>query len=262
MKKIIFATVGIFILVIALSFFKDIIVKVSVENGVELVTGLKLSIRSFHVGIIRSIVSIKGLKLYNPKGFRDKVMIDIPEIYLHYDLPAIISGRLHLHQVHIYLKEFVVVKNENGELNLDFLKVVKAEKVGALPEERGRPAPKIQIDELRLKIVKAIYKDYSMRGLEPVVKEFYIDIDEKYSNINNPYALVSIIVVRVLANTAIANLTNFDLNGLTGTVSDTLSSAEKMATRAQQVVKGAEETVKQTTKALEDIFKSPFGSGK
>ena len=253
-------------LLLVLSVSKDLIVKASVEKGVQIVTGLKLSIQSLGVGIFRSAVSIRELKLFNRRGFKDRIMLHMPEIYVNYDLPAIMKGDIHLREVRIDLKEFVVVKNELGELNLDSLNVVRAEKAGEKPGAgEAAPAPKIRIDELGLKIGKAIYKDYTHQPT-PSVREFDININEKYSNITDPYALVSLIVVKALANTAIANLADFDIGSLKGTISDTLGSAQKVAAKAletatktteatQDVVKGAEETVKKTTEALGSIFK-------
>ena len=78
--------------------------------------------------------------------------------------------------------------------------------------------------------------------------EFNVNINEKYENITNPYSLVSLIVVKALMNTTIARLTNFDLRGLQGTVSQTLASAEKLATEAAAK---AQETVKQTTQEVQ-----------
>lgn len=266
MKKIIIIIAGVLIALVVLSAFKDLIVKASVEKAVRIVTGLRLSIQSLGVGIFRSVVDIRELRLFNPKGFRDHVMLDMPEIYVNYDLPAIMKSDIHLREVRINLKEFVVVKNNRGELNLDSLKVVKAEKAGEKPGAREPvPPPKIRIDELQLKIGKAVYKDYTA-GPTPSVREFNINLNEKYSNITDPYALVSLIVVKALSNTAIANLANFDIGSLRATIQDTLGSAKKMAATAletaakttqqtQDIVKGAEETVKKTTEALGNLFK-------
>ena len=263
MKKTVLIVVGILIaLLLVLSVSKDLIVKASVEKGVQIVTGLKLSIQSLGVGIFRSAVSIRELKLFNRRGFKDRIMLHMPEIYVNYDLPAIMKGDIHLREVRIDLKEFVVVKNELGELNLDSLKVVKAEKAGKKPGTgEATPPPKIRIDELQLKIGKAIYKDYTA-GPTPSVREFNINVNEKYSNITDPYALVSLIVVKALSNTAIASLANFDIGSLKGTISYTLGSATKAletATKStqqtQEAVKSAQETIKKTTEALGSIFK-------
>ena len=263
--------IGILAIILVLSFTKNAIVKVAVEKGVESVTGLKLHMKSLNIGVIKTLLGITDLKLYNPRGFEDKVMLDMPEIYVNYDLPAIIKGNIHLEEVRINLKEFVVVKNANGELNLDSLKVVKDEKAAAPkePAKKGK-APKVQIDSLTLKIGKVVYKDYS-KGGAPSVQEFNINLNEKYENITDPNKLVSLIVVRALMNTSIAKLAGFDLQGLQGTISDTLAGAQKVLGQATEqlmanpanagdVLKSTANTLKETTEeGLGSALGSVFG---
>ena len=279
MKKTLTILIGVVVVLVVLSFVKDTLVKASVEKGVELVTGLPLKMRSLNVGIINTLVGIRNLRLFNPSGYKDKIMLDMPEIYVDYDLPALIKGKIHLQEMRIDLKEFTVVKNEKGELNLDSLKVVRTQKQGekAQKQEAGK-APEIQIDSLALKIGKVIYKDYSGGGT-PSVREFNVNLNEKYENITDPYSLVSLIVVKTLMNTTIARLTNFDLKGLQGSISDTLASTQKVATEtaaqaketlnktavqvreaAKEASKKAQETVQSTTETLRKSFKLPFGS--
>ena len=161
MKKLLFVVVGLLLLVAVLLFAKNIIAKVSVEKGVEMVTGLRLDMQSLDVGIIETLIGIEGLQLYNPEGYKDKVMVDIPEIYVDYDLGAFFKGEVHLEEVRLNLKEFVVVKNEKGELNLNALKVVKEEGKEEVVEEKTSvkeektKMPPLQIDVLELKIGKA-----------------------------------------------------------------------------------------------------------
>jgi hypothetical protein len=265
MKKILFTVAGILAVVFVLLLAKDAAIKTSVEKGVELVTGLKLRMRSFRVGLINTLVGIRNLRLYNPGGYKDSIMVDMPEIYVDYDLPAIFKGKIHLEEIRIDMNKFVVVKNERGQLNLDSLKVVQDQKEGkeAEAKQKGK-VPEIQIDNLELKIGKVIYKDYSGGGA-PSVKEFNIGLDEKYKNITNPYTLVSLIVAKALMNTTIAGLIDFDLKGLQDTISDTLLSAQKVtaetAKEAEAAIKETtEKTVKATTEKLKKAFKFPFGS--
>ena len=280
MKKLVGIMVGIAIALLVVAIAKDIVIKTMVEKGVEIVTGLKLDIGTLKVGVLKPVVDIKDLKLFNAPGFKDRTMIDMPEIYVDYDLAAIFKNRIHLNEVRIDLKEFDVIKNEQGVLNLDSLKVVQAEKEGKKPAEKAAgKAAEIQIDNLKLRIGKVIYKDYSKGGV-PDVKEFDLNLNESYSNINNPYAVVSLIVVKALMNTTIAGVTGFDLKGLSGTISGPLGSAQELvggamdkATQAvgtaQESVKTVTETTKNTTEAVgeatgavTDAFKGIFGSGK
>jgi hypothetical protein len=181
-------------------------------------------------------------------------MFDMPEIYVDYDLPAIASGKVHLPEVRIDLKEFLVVKNAKGELNLDSLKVVQAQKApkkaGAAAEKKAAgKMPPMLIDTLSLKIGKVIYKDYS-RGGEPSINEFSINIDENFKNIDDPSSVVSIIIVKALMNTTIGRLANFDVGGLQKSVSGTLGTATKAATQTTaQATKTAAVATKAATTA-------------
>jgi len=272
MKRIAIIVVWVIAIMFALGIVKDLAIKVAVEKGVELVTGLKIEIKGLNVGVIRSVVSIKDLKVFNPDGFADRIMIDMPEIYVDYDLWAIITGNIHIREMRIELKELDVIKNQRGELNLNSLKVVKSEKQGRASKATEGGMPKMRIDVLQLKVGKAVYKDYS-KGGEPVVQEFNINLNERFTNIDNPYALVGLLVVKTLSSTTISNLANFDLGGLSSSVSTSLSSAKEMAstataaaaatvTQTKTAVKEASGALTKTAEGLSDIFKSPFGSEK
>lgn len=238
MRRQITIAVAVIALIAAVSVVKDVAIKTAVEKGAEMVTGLRLTMSGFSAGIIRTIVGIKGLKLYNPKGFAEPVMVDMPEIYVNYDLPAMIGGKIHLREARIHLAEFVVVKNKDGRLNLDSLKAVSAQKQRRPAQDKSGKPMKMQIDLLKLKIGKAVYKDYSAGGA-PSVKEFNINLDETYTNIDNPNTLVSLIVVRALTGTAIARMANFDVGSLSSSVSGSLASAKQAAAAAQATVTNA-----------------------
>jgi len=207
-----------------------------------------------------TLVSIEDLRLLNPPGYKDRVMLDMPEIYVDYNLPALIAGKVHLNKLRLNMSEFVVVKNEKGEINLNALNVVKEQKgeKKVTPAEKAK-MPDMQIDVLELKVGKVVYKDYSMGGL-PRVQEFNINIDERYLNVDDPDKLVSLIVVKAISNTSIARLTGFDLKGLENTIGDTLGTAQLIVDRAQDVITTGGETARKTVEGLQDIIKMPFGT--
>jgi len=254
MKKPFKVIAILFSVILALLLAKNIIAKVAVERGVEFVTGLKLRVSGFSVGVFKSRINIADLKLYNPKGFEDKVMVDLPNVYVDYDLPSIFKGKLHLRDIRLHLKEFSIIKNKEGVVNLESLKVVQAQKeeskAKAKPKSKAK-APDIQIDNLELKIGKVIYKDYS-KPEEPSVKEYNINIDEKYYNITNTNAVLSIVLVKILSKTAIAGLVNLDLKGLGSIASDT-------AEKATKAVGEAGKSITEAAGKLKDSLKLPFG---
>jgi hypothetical protein len=237
------------VILIALFFGKNVVIKTSVTAGVRAMTGLKLSIRSMDFGIFKTLIGINELQLYNPSGFVDKLMIDCPEIYVDYDLGAFMKGRTHLEEVRLNLKEFIVVKNEAGELNLDSLKVVKEEEVIDKDKKEKSKTRELQIDILELRIDKVVYKDYS-KGTPPKVKEYNVNIDDRFENITDPKTFGRLIIVKALANTTIASLANFDLGKLQRGISVTVKKTAEMALqtpgRAIEIGKDAGGKAKET----------------
>ena len=264
MKKVL---VGIAIFLAVIFLGKDLIAKFAIETGVRVVTGLSLNIGSFRTDFSKTFVEIKNLKLLNPGGFHDRTMIDIPEFYVDYDLSDFFKGRVHLEELKLTLGEFVVVKNEKGALNLNFIKHVQSGKESAKPvSEPAGKAPAFRIDRFQLIIGKVIYKDYT-KGGAPAVREFNINLNESYQNITNPYFVTSEILLKIMTKTALSSLANFDVTDLKSTVSDTLKLSEKLAAEtlektqgklknaAGEVVGSAGEIAKQTTQTVLDKTK-------
>ncbi|MBU4304100.1 MAG: AsmA family protein [Candidatus Omnitrophica bacterium] len=274
-----FKRIGIGILVILLVLFiifaaaKNIIVKTAITAGVKTITGLRLDIESMNIGVLKTLVGIKGLKLYNPPQFEDALMVDLPEIYVDYDLKAFFDKKIHLEEVRLDLKEFIVVKNKDGVLNLDSLKAVQTAhqpqqqqaRKSPLPAEKKEKMPEMKIDKLRLKIGKVVFKDYS-KGAAPEVKEFNVNIDESFENITDPQALIRIILVKALSNKDLLKLLNFDLgsiaNGLTGTVKDAGTIIQDITGNTLDLGKGvgatavnaASQGLKKTTDKIKKLF--------
>jgi uncharacterized protein involved in outer membrane biogenesis len=250
MKKLGMIILIIVVLLVAVVFTRNIIAKNAISAGVKAMTGLNLSIGNMDVKIMKSIVSIKEMKLYNPPEFSDKLMIDMPEIYVDYDLGAFLKKQVHFERINLNLKELVVMKNEKGELNLNSLKVVKDKQAPSTEEKAGKP--EFKIDVLQLRINKVLFKDYS-QGTSPKTMEFNLNIDERYENITDANKLISLIVTRALMNTTIAKLADFDLKSLQIDTGDLLKGANKSA---QDVFDKAKEESEKATEKIKDIL--PF----
>jgi uncharacterized protein involved in outer membrane biogenesis len=239
---------------------KNVLAKTAVTGGVKAITGLNLHINSMSIGIIKSAIGIKGLKLENPSGFPDKYMVDMPEAYVHYSLPAFFKKKVHLKEIRLDLKECMVVKDANGRVNLDALKSVQNSKAKPAQKKeepkKAAKAPEIQIDVLSLKLGKVVFKDYTTKG-EPKVQEFPINIEERYTNITNPTAIGAIIVSKVLMNTTIGKLTGIDLDAVQDQLGADLKNA--MAGAGEAAKKAADEASKQLKSATEGISKTASG---
>lgn len=265
MMKKLGIVVGIIVVIfVLLLVFKNIVIKTAVEQGTKRVTGLELTIGTMDVGLLASKVDITDMRLLNPPGFPDKVMIDIPKFLVDVELASFFKQRAHVETLDLNLKELTVVRNKEGKLNLNALTAVgKKKRQGEKPAEQKeakqeKKAPQVTIDKLILKIGKVIYKDYSLGGT-PFTKTFTIGINEVYRDVTDPNELVKLIIVRALEGTGIAQLANFDLGTLKADVSDTLQKGMSGVTEAAQKELGAvgETTTKEAgKKAEEELIKS------
>lgn len=259
--------VGIFVFLLV---FKNTLIKTGVEKGTKKLTGLGLDIGDMDVGLLESKIDITDMKLLNPEGFPDKVMINMPKLLIDFELASFFKDRAHFETVELNLKELAVVRNKERKLNISTLKSV-SEKMeeGEKPVEQKEEekAPEVAIDKLILTIGEVTYKDYSLRKT-PLTKTFNVGIHEVYTDITDPKKLVNLIIVRALQGTGIAQLANFNLGRLRADISDTLrkgvggitETGKKELEALQETTKEkAVEKVEEVTKGLKEKIKPPFG---
>jgi len=240
MKKIGTIILILIFLAITLSIAKDFIIKTSIERIVSFATGgLKLRIGSLKTSLSQTFISINNMVVLNPNHFKDKVMLDIPHVYIDYDLSALLKKKIHLYNVSIDLKEFTIVKSKDLRTNLDYIKSSENKKVPV--KKKAKKSRNLQIDELNLKIEKVIYKDYSAQE-GPSVSEYNINIDSHYKNIKNANQIIKLIVAKAIINTAVENL--LDVKKFEDIASDQLQNGK--------------DTLKKTVNELKNIIKSPF----
>jgi hypothetical protein len=252
MKKKIITAISILLgLLLLLYIFKDAIIKSAIEGMVGNTVGLRLKIKGLKADIFKASIDIKGLQLFNPRGFPDRLMADIPQIYIDYNPDGLFKNKVHIRKARIELNEFLVVKNKDGILNLRSLKTIPADQKKKKPTVR---ASSLQIDVLELKIGRAVYKDYT-KGEPPIIKEFNINLDEKYTNITDIRVLVNLIVAKALARTTIAELANFNLEILRDSISRVSQATGDIASRA---VDTAGKALGAAGEKFKEVFQFPF----
>ncbi|MDP3920960.1 MAG: AsmA family protein [Candidatus Omnitrophota bacterium] len=226
------------IIVVGLVVARNAIAKAAVESGVRVVTGLPLKMDKFRLGLFDSSLGIYGLRLFNPKGYEEKIMVDLPVIFVDYTVGPLFKQQVYLPKIQIHLKELVLVRNSKGELNLNSLKpaAIAKTKEPESPKEKGA-AWAIRIDQLDLKIEKVIYKDYS-KGETPTVKEFHLNVEESFENLTDFNSVVRLIVVKALFATPLGALPDINLAGLQATVADSLASSKKIVFNAASTAEG------------------------
>ncbi len=218
------------ILVIIIGFSKDAIFKVAIEQAVKYTTGLKVDIDSVKVNLlVGQEIHINGLRVYNPPAFEEKILVDIPEIYAHFDLSSLFSPIKKVYELKLYVKKFIVVINERREVNLDALKFVKKEKATAEQRMRklsNKSKPFVSFDEVWIRIDDIILKDY--RVAPPEEKVFSINIREAFDHVDSLDSLSRLIVIKAVASSAISEFVGFNINILKNTVGEILKTEREL----------------------------------
>lgn len=263
MKKAIIIIIVLVILLGSLFLGKNIIIENYLSDWCKAITGLKITAEKVDIGISNTLVDIKNLKIYNPPGFHDKLMADIPEVYVDYDTMAFIKGQVHLEELRLNLREFVVEKTKDGKINVHSLKIIRTEEDKKSSKNKKKSKmDNMRIDKLELKIGGVIFKDYS-KGLPPNITKYNLNINERFANIDNGYDFVSLVISRAFNKASMANLIDFDVKSIkdgANKISEKASSAAeqiKMETLkvGKDMKKEAGEAILETKEKIESAIK-------
>ncbi len=199
MKKI---AIVVIVIVIALVVFKDFFIQSAICNVGTSVLGAPVEVGSFGWDLFTQKIHVRNLRVFNPPGFPSQPLIDIPAIDVDYDLPALMKGNLHFPYIHIDLKEMVIVKNAEGRLNVDALKV--SQKPTAQPSSPSTQVIRpLSIDVMKLSLDRTVYMDYT-RSNQPVVKVFDVGFKDKvFKNIKSVQQLSIVILTQGMGPAAI-----------------------------------------------------------
>ena len=254
---------AVILLAVGIALAKNVIVRVILQTSISKISGLALSVKQMEIGVLKPTIAVRSLTLFNPSGFDERTMFEVPLLYVRYNLFSILRNRIHIYDMDFDLKYLNVIKNKDGRLNLDALNIARAKKERALGKRAKRPMPGIAIDKLHLKVGKVVYKDYAQNPSSPKIVEYDVNLDERYENINDPYTLGSLIITRALMKTNVERLTGFDLGPLqeelVGTIYKGREALKKTTAGALGVSKdiaGEAGAALKTTKAvLQEAFK-------
>lgn len=242
MKQAIKIVVVVLVVLAVLSTVKNTIVQTMLSAALSKAAHVPVQIGSTRVGFLSASIEIKKLRAYNPNNFPDKLMLDVPQITIHFDPPALFKGQAHFKQVDLNLKELYVIRDKNGRLNVDAVKPTKTETTKAKNDSKAvseGKAPQLLIDKLSLSIGRVVYKDYSA-GPKPAIQTFDINIQNReYRNIQDPGALVSVILFEALTRTTLSRLTDLDLHSFKEGGLNALSDSLGLAGNGKEAVQNA-----------------------
>lgn len=107
------------LLVVVILLFRNVIVEALLERTLRAETGMEVSIGRLQIGLTEPTLAIYDLRMYNPDEFGRSSCLDVPELYLEYNLSALLDKRIQLKLVRLNLAELNIVQSEDGRFNLE-----------------------------------------------------------------------------------------------------------------------------------------------
>ena len=194
--------------VLALGFLKDGIVQVTLETAISKFLPVSVHVGRTRASFIKSTIELKAVKVSNVHGFPEKLLADIPFIFIQYEPGGLAKHMAHFQKIQLDLKELTVVKNKEGKLNVEAFKSPKQDAKASSKQSSAT----LKIDTLVLSIGRVVYKDYSGLG-QPSTQTFEIQMkDRTYHNINNPTVIASLVMTEVISRSALSRITNLDIS--------------------------------------------------
>jgi hypothetical protein len=250
MKRAVKIVVLAAVVLVVLGAIKNTIAQTVLTTTLSNVAHVPVKIGSTRVSFMSASIEVKNLRVYNPAGFPDKLMLDVPQVFIEFDPPALSKGQAHFKTVKLDLKELQVIRDKSGRLNVDVVKPTKTETSKAQSEAKatsGGKAPKLHIDLMLLSIGRVVYKDYTGGG-EPAIQTFDINIENReYRDIQDPTAVVSVIMFEALTRTTLSKLADLDLHSFKEGGLNALSES-------LGIVGNGQEAVQNTAKKLLNLF--------
>jgi uncharacterized protein involved in outer membrane biogenesis len=116
------------VLIIIVLLSLNTIVRVIMEHNIRAQTGMDAEIGRVELGLTKPTLEIRDLKIYNPPSFGGAPFLDIPEIHIEYDRFALAKKEIHLTLLRFNLAELDIVKNRDGQINIDAMAKTPATK--------------------------------------------------------------------------------------------------------------------------------------
>jgi hypothetical protein len=190
-KKIFFFLLFIAVVMGTILFFRDAIARFTLNRVLTQTIGAETDIDRVHIGIFDPVVEIKGLKVYNPRGFINETFLEMPQIAAKYDMQALFNQQLHITTLTVALKKLTVAIGENGAINVDKLKIVHP------PQNKKGEAglSKFMIDKFTLQVGVVATKNYARKDNNVAASVDFGMKERMYKDITSFQGLAGLILI-------------------------------------------------------------------
>jgi len=179
------------VLVVTLTF--DMAAGFALKSIIQSVTGTKVHADRIHLSVLRGTLIVRNMRVMSPRGFPKGKLAYIPTIDVSFDTFSFFSATPRIHELKVHVREIVVVKNKDGQLNVDALNISHG---------TDNEPTKISVSKFVLSLDRVIQRD--LTGAKPVIQLHEIALKEAtYEDLPGASKVIGVVLGQALQSAAI-----------------------------------------------------------
>lgn len=192
------------------------IIRGVIDRSLEKIIGAAIVIDDVDIDSLNSSLIIKGFKLFNPPGYPEGVLLDVPETVIKYDLSLLFKEQLIIPLITVHLRQLTAVRNQEGKFNVDALRITQNEIISEFTKKYSW-LPKVRVSMLRLSVGMVVEKDYVKAALQPTVTVYEVNMkDMVYKDLPTFHDFFLLILKESMKKTAIRGVNIYGVSTIAG----------------------------------------------
>ncbi len=152
--KSVLITIVVVLVVLIAAFFLigDQLIKAGVEKGGSMALGVPVKVGGVHLSILRGMVTIDGLQVTNPQGYKNEYLLELEKGKVAVDIRSLLSDTVHIKEINLDGIKLAIEQKMLSSNVKDLLAGMKTKAKPAEPkkpvEEPKGPGKKLVVDQL------------------------------------------------------------------------------------------------------------------
>ena len=186
------------------------LIKMELRRVLARQTGFTVEVGSLELGLLSTRAELRDVVVRNPPEFPEPVAFEINRAFADINPWALLRRTTHLTDLDLDIPRVVVVRNAEGETNMQRLSGGARKRSGGgssapAPSPAPEPKPKreqaVKIDRLHLKIGVVEYHDFRVKN-PPGISTITLNLDQEHRDIQSVSAIGPLIAQGVMENAA------------------------------------------------------------
>jgi hypothetical protein len=156
LKSVLIIIVAVLLIIIAVFFLiGNYLIKIGIEKGGSMALGVPVKVGSVHLSVLRGMVTIDGLKVANPPGYKNEYLLELGHGKVAVSLGSLLKDTIHVKEITLDGTKMDIEQKGLSSNIKDLLNAMPKGKPEEAPKpeakaEKKAPAKKLVVDKLEI----------------------------------------------------------------------------------------------------------------